>query len=497
MPPALASDPFPHRGAVAMWVLVAVIAANTLLYASAVANPMIMADNWIFVDTFLRHVIDGNGDLGDFLVKRRGFDHGLPHFKLMMLLNAWWLGLDFRFEAIAGAVFAVAGWWVLARTALSDAPPADRPPAAYLALAAVAAVQLSLNAFYTWLYSMVALGFLDYLLAFLAFGAAWGALQGARTWLFACWILLYAVVADTSATIAGIAVAMAILHAGWRLGRMRRALGLVGIVVAALVASRLLYATYGEIRGETLAVFNAPFDAHIAGLVAHGSDAWRWGISPLASGVAWKGVLEYFLRTHWQLGQVVLGLVVAAAHVWFWWRALRDRPRAAAFMAVCLMLLFYGYIAGVLYGRVFVRGSLYFDQDRYVSLYQIGILALLLMATSRALDRPRHAPVQRMVAACAVLLLAIQVPLTLHSRGALVGIHSYYRAMAGEYGHVIRNPGPDRTCVDQLTVCGLGPELRIRVLDMLRRHQLNVFSPAFARRHPELAAAVGPLPGAD
>lgn len=497
MPSSDAAHPFPRHGAWLMWLLAVVAFANTLAYAAAVANPMIMADNWIFVDTFLRHVIDGGGDLGDFLVKRQGLDHGLPHYKLMMLLNAWWFGLDFRFESIAGVLFAFAGWWVLARAALSDAPAGERPPVAYLGLAALAAVQLSLNAYYTWLYSMVALGFLDYLLAFLAFASAWTALQGGRAWPFAAWTVLYAIAADTSATIAGIAVAMALVFAGWRLGHVRRALALVGIVVAALVASRLLYAGFGEIRGETLAVFNAPFHLRIAGLMAQGTEAWRWVISPLASGIAWRGTLTHYLGDDWQAAQIMLGLLVAAAHGWFWWRALRDRPRAAAFVAVCLMLLFYGYIAGVLYGRVFVRGPGYFDQDRYVSLYQMGILALLLMAVSHALDRPRIIGVQRVVAACALLLLVLQVPMGLHSRAALPGIVAYYQVMATQYGEVIRHPGPDRACVDQLTVCGLGIDLRTRALDMLRRHRLNVYAPAFGRRHPELAAAVGPLPPAD
>lgn len=477
-----------------MWALVAVAAANVLAFAGTVANPMIMADNWIFVDTFLRHVIDGGGDIGDFLVKRSGFDHGLPHYKLMMLLNAWWFDLDFTYESIAGAVFALLGWWVLCRAALSDAPATARPPALYLVLAAMAAVQLSLNAFYTWLYSMVALGFLDYLLAFLAFASAWTALQGGRSWPFAAWIGLYAFCADTSATITGLALSMALVLAGWKLGRVRRALALVAVVVVALVASRIVYASFGEIRGETLAVFNAPFGERIAGLAGQGLEAWRWAISPIASGVAWRNALKWMAGDQWQASQVVLGLLLLVAHAWFWWRALRDRPRAAGFVAICLMLLFYGYIAGVLYGRVFVRGAAYFDQGRYVSLYQIGVLALLMMVAACLIERPRAVRLQSVAGLAAAALLLLQVPLSLHSWSQLPGIHNYYRVMAAQYGEVVRNPAPDRDCVDQLTVCGLGPELRLRAVDMLWRHRLGPFSPRFARRHPELAAAAGPLP---
>ncbi|MGY1458848.1 hypothetical protein [Luteimonas sp. A649] len=477
-----------------MWALVALATANVLAFARTVANPMIMADNWIFVDTFLRHVIDGGGDIGDFLVKRTGFDHGLPHYKLMMLLNAWWFDLDFVYESIAGAVFAFLGWGVLCRAALSDAPASARPPALYLVLAAMAAVQLSLNAFYTWLYSMVALGFLDYLLAFLAFAGAWTALQGGRRWPFVAWIALYAFCADTSATITGLALSMALVFAGWKLGQLRRAFALVAVVVAALVASRIVYAAFGEIRGETLAVFDASFGERVAGLAGQGLEAWRWAISPIASGVAWRNALRWAFGDQWQAAQVVLGLLLLVAHGWFWWRALRDRPRAASFVAICLMLLFYGYIAGVLYGRVFVRGAAYFDQGRYVSLYQMGVLALLMMVAARLTDRPRAPRLQPVAILAATALLLVQVPLSLHSWSQLTGIHNYFLVMATQYGEVARNPAPDRDCVDQLTVCGLGPDLRLRALDMLWRHQLGVFSPRFAIRHPELAAAAGPLP---
>lgn len=485
-----------HRPAwpqLTMWLLVVSAFVNAFVYARAIANPMIMADNWLFVDTFLRHVIDGDGDFGDFLVKRAGFDHGLPHYKLMMLLNVHFFALDFSIEALAGVVFALLGWWVLYRMAASDAPTEQRGPAFYATMAAMAAVQLSLNAFYTYLYSMVTLGFLDYLLAFLMFFAAWQALQGGRSWPFAAWSLTYAVAADTSATLTGMALIAALVLAGLQLQKTRRAMVLVAIVIAALIVARLVYAQFGEIRGSTLAVFNAPSSERLAALAAQAGDAWRWIISPAASGIAWRDALRAGFGSHWQASQIVLGLTVAAAHVWFWWRALRHRPRAASFAAVCLMLLFYGYVAGVLYGRVFVRGSEYFDQDRYVSLYQIGILALLLMAAARVLDRPATLRLHGAVIAASVLLLAVQIPLTLHSWGQAPGIHEYYRVMAIQYGWVARDPAPDRICVDQLTICGL-PQERVRVIEMLRRHRLNLFSPRFAAAHPELVNAAAPLP---
>lgn len=493
--PAPAIDAAAQRLArVALWLLALAAVANALLFARHVANPMLMADNWLFADTFLVHVIDGGGSFGDFLVKRAGLDHGLPHYKLMMYLNARWFGLDFTLEAMAGVVFAALGWLVLARMATRDVPRSARPPALYLVVAAMAAVQLSLNAYYTYVYSMVTLGFVDYLLAFLVFHAAWRVMEGRAPWPFACWALLYAVAADTAATLTGIALVVAVLFAGWRLQRLRRALIVVAIMVAALVVARVTYAVFGEIRGSTQAVFNVSLDARLAGLAAHAGDAWRWVISPAASGVAWRDALRGQFGDGWQAAQVGLGLLVVAAHGWFWVRALRDRPVAASFAAVCMMLLFYGYIAGVAYGRVFVRGSAYFDQGRYVSMYQIGVLALLLMAAARVAARPFERRAQLGAAVAALLLVAVQLPLSLYSWRAAPGIHGYYGTMAEQYGDVVRDPLAERDCVDQLLICRSPPEVRARVVEMLRSHQLGMFSPRFAREYPELVEAAGPLP---
>lgn len=479
-----------------VWVVALAAFANALAFARAVANPMIMADNWLFVDTFLRHVLDGDMALGDFLVKRSGLDHGLPHYKLLMLLNARLLGLDFSYEAMLGVVFALAGWLVLYRIATVDVPRPARGWAFHLAVAAMAAVYLSVNAYYIYLYSMVALSYLSFLLALLMFLAAWRALDGGARWPFAALALLYAVCADTSATVTGLGLLMALALAAWQLGQWRRALQLGALLVASLVASRLLYAGVGEIRGATLAVFNVPLSERVQGLAAIWTEAWQWVAKPLASGVVNGEPLRVLTDGHMLKAQALLGLVLGVAHLWFWWSALRHRPRAASFVAVCLMLLFYGYVAGLLYGRVFLKGSGYLDQQRYVTLYQLGVVALLLMAVSRlsSLEAATLATGRKVLAAAAILLVAVQLPLAMYSWGRVASIQGYYVAMAKQYGAVLRDPQPRRTCVDQLTLCQLPPETRLRVLEMLREHRLNLYSPAFQARHPELAAAAAPVP---
>lgn len=476
------------------WVLATAAFANAFWFTHVVANPMIGADNWLFVETFLRPALEGRVDIGDFLVKRAGFDHGQPFNKLLMLLNARLFGLDFSVEAMVGMVFAVLGFVVLCRLAVADTRPQERNLAFGLCLAAAAAVHVSLNTSMIYTFSLITLSHVDYFFAFLTFLTGWNALQGGRKWPFALAMLVYGIIGDKSGTLTGVVLGMTLVYFAWRQGQVRRVLPLLAIIVAALLASAWVYTTFGEIRGTTQAVFNVSSSERIAGLLAQAGDAWKWVIIPAASGVAYIQSLQYFFGAQWQPVQMVLGLVVVAAHVWFWWQAWRLPPRAASFAAICLMLLFYAYGAGLLYGRVFVRGAEFFDQPRYVSVYQLGIMALMFMAAARALVVGGTVRRHSLAVAAAVLLMVVQVPLTRDAYVEAGHIAGYYQRMAAQYGQLARDTASERECVDMLSICGMTAPERARTMEMLRRHRLNLFSPRFQRAHPELATAAGPLP---
>jgi len=118
------------------------------------------------------------------------------------------------------------------------------------------------------------------------------------------------------------------------------------------------------------------------------------------------------------------------------------------------------------------------------------------MAVSRLSARDAAHSGRRLLAGVAASLVLLQLPLAMTSWSGVAGVRDYYLVMARQYGEVLRDPGPRRACVDQLTLCELPPEIRLRVLAMLREHQLNLYSPAFQARHPELAGAAAPIPAA-
>ncbi|MEP6632913.1 MAG: hypothetical protein ABJA62_01755 [Luteimonas sp.] len=477
-----------------MWVLVVVIVVNVAAFASAVANPLIYSDNWTFVDTFLRVAIEDGAGVGDFLVKRAGLDHAQPLNKLLMLANYRWFGLDFGLESRFAIACAVAGWAVVFYVATRDRIRAglalDAWPVALL-LAAIAAVHLSLNTPDLYVYPLVTMAHAFYLLAFATLYSAWVALDRGRRWPLAIWMLAAGVVGDDSAILLGAAIIAAAVFYGWRSARRAQAVHVAVIVVIALLVCRGVYAAVGEIRGATNPDFNVSFGHRVFALAHQWSEAWKWVAVPLSSGVATMDALKVAFGPHWLAVRLVLAGGLLCAHVWFWRSALRTRIGPTWFIAIGTMLLFYADVAGILLGRVFVRGSGFMEQTRYVVFYQLGIVALLLMAIA-ALNGSVTRTQRRCFAAAAAALLLVQVPLSMNAWRFVDTYQNHYANMARDMGDMARDPlHPPPRCTVGVDVCVRPEAVRIKLMRMLVRNEVNLFSPKFRAAHPRLAAASG------
>jgi len=478
-----------------MWLLIALVFGNAFTYVHVAASPMITEDNWTFVDTFLREALEDRLGFGDFLVKRAGVDHGQPLNKLVMLLHYRWFDLDFSVEALIGVAFAVLGFLLLYRMTICDSVPAQRFASFRLIMAAIAAIYVSLNSTGLFTFSLVTLGYITHLMMFATFYAAWQVLRGGALWPFAMAMLAYGIAGDGSAILSGTALVLVSFFAGWRLGSTHRAWQLFAITVGSLLASRAVYWGFGEVRGATQAVFNVPMSEHFAGLLALAHEAWRWVVVPLASGLVHVSHLQRVFPGTWQEVQVLLGLAFFCLHIWFWVIFLRSQPRAARFLAACMMLSFYAYVAGIIYGRVFVRGTVFLDQPRYATFYQLHVMALLLMTAARQLDMPpASAATRALTALAASAMLAVQVPLSMQGWAAVPSITEYYRHAAVQYGEMARQPASLAPCELLRKLCAMPVADRVRTMELLRHYRLNMYSPRFRSAHPDLAEAAGPMP---
>lgn len=488
--------PAAHPARHLAWLLVLAVAIHAFALAGRIANPLVYSDNWTFMETFLQVALEDGAGFGDYLVKRAGVDHAQPLGKLVMLANARWFGLDFTLESFFAIACALAGWGVLCAAVLREYRQRAEPVPALVAwvLATALALQLAPASMTVYVYPMVMMVHAFYLCAFVVLAAAWHAYRRGSTWPLVAATAICGIVGDDSAILLAVAVVPALLLAARLDGEPRRAWRVAGILVLVLLACRGVYAAFGEIRGSTHPDFNVDVGTRVAGLLAQWRDAWQWVATPLTGGLAALPTLRWMVGEQaWLPVRIGAALVIAAGHAWFWWRAGRQRPGATWFFAVSLMLFFYAVVAGVLYGRVFVRGSIFLDQGRYAVFYQANIVALLLMAVAGGVPRPRMG--RRVAWLALVLLLALQVPLSRHAWHMVPYHRAAFVNMARDMAAMGRDPvHPPVPCMVGLDVCVRPEATRVALMSMLVERQLNLFSPQFRARHPELAKAAGELP---
>ena len=469
-----------------MWVLVALLVANAAVYVRAVAWSLIASDNWNHVHPLLRDLAAGSLGPANFFVQRAGVDHAQPLMKLLMVANARWFGLDFMLEGLLGIAFAVLALVLLYRVLVADAPPGPRPLAFRLGFVAVAAVLLSLNSAFIYVYSMVTMWFSLYACAFWMLWMAWRALQGGRLWPLVLSAFVLGVVADDSGFLYGTALALAVLLSAMRTRGLRAALPVLAAIALGLLLSRGVYWMFGTTSGTTQAIFNRPLPVRIASLLLQWRDAWSWFAIPAASGLLGGEALHALVGGHARAVRGAVAAVLLVAHGWFWWSALRLRPGSAWLAAVMLMLMFYAHVAAVLVVRVSALGTPYLEQSRYVSFYQFGIVALLLMAMAWALERRAAFP-RRGLAVAALALLALQLPVSDAARDRQHYIEANNRKMAMDFARVARDPtGPvPEDCFPGMDICVLPPERREELVAILRENRLQLFSDQYLRRHPD------------
>lgn len=484
------------------WLVAVLLLLNLLYFVLRVSSPVIRDDAWYFLDVFLRKAIGGDLGFGDFFVKRAGDDHAQPLLKLLMLFEWRYFELDFVLGAVAG-VFAAAGFaFVLYRVIIAERPHDRRDAYCYLAWGAICAVLFSLNADgAAWTWPLVALGNVTNLIILLFFLGVWHAHQKQRYVVLALITLLLTVSSDDSALIAIIAAVAALTLMQLRdpTQRRRSMRDLLVVVAVCTVLVRIGYAYAPIVGGDS----SAPLSSHLGLLLERFRDNgwWMWVVLPLTLPAFYRSPLQSLHAETWQTVQIAMGVLMLLAHLWFWWVAFRGRYNRAVFVAVCLMLLSYGWVAGIVLGRIPVFGNEYLNQPRYIVLYAGHIVALLLMwaggfnGKSRSFVGPRGVGGWVAAAGCIVLLLG-QIPLSGQAWHMRPYLWVYYVQMAHQIEDLARNPTQTHSCVPELPVCGWSLEKRVELTQLLSRNQLNVFSPKMQLWHDYLPR-LAPVPAAD
>ena len=479
----------------AFFAALALVCVNALGFTSSAANPLVSSDSWHFLDVIVRPYAGGELDLSDLLSKRNAMDHSQPLRRVILLFHYQWFDLDFRIEAMIGTTVALinlALFWVIARFSQIRTDRSARV-AGRTAFVALAAIYVSLNAPVVFSWSLVTLNFTSHLFIVLFFVAGWHAFRrGSPSARFILFLAALAAdfVADDSGIIATVAVVLSALIVGLRQRAVGNAVWTSAAAIAAMTVYLVLYGALAPVvptgSGQALGLGSS-----LAALAAQLGDAWNWAVIPLAASVVHRSHLNSWFGSA-DVPVMLVASLVAVAHVWFWLRAFRGRVNLASFVAVALMLLFYGLLAGILLGRVSEYGSDYLWQPRYALIYQWNLVALLLMLLAQiwgAADASSTPPRSRrwplvLPATAAILLLLVQIPLSVDAWSRIKYQERFQQQQALQMGMLARYPDvvPER-CLNTLSVCSFRPERRAELITFLSERQLNVFSPEFQKRN--------------
>ena len=475
------------------WLAAIVTFLNVLFFVLRASDPVISSDSWYFLDVFVSKAIKGDLGITDFFVKRHGLDHAQPLEKLLLLVELRFFDLDPVIEALAG-VFGAATC-ALALYHLVKIVRRDKCSeiTSYLAWATMCAILFSLNSTGVWTWPIVASGYVTLIPILIFMWSTWNAWRSQRYLLMAAATIFLGIVDDDNAIIAVAATLTALLVVAVCESRQQRGhlWGILAVVVTCMAMVRLGYA-HAPVIGKTT---NAPepLAVHLRALLdlARRGDGWKWITIPLMLSVLPAKPLGGISSQTWLAIEVVATILLLISNALFWRKAFRGPYNLTKYIAVCLMVLSYGWIISIILYRVSQLGSNYLYQDRYVLIYQFDVIALLLMwavtcESEITLQRWHQRLRQWVPAFCCITLLAIQIPLSLnawHSRRYLI---SYYHEMAVQLENLANDPTQATDCLPELAVCKQPLDRRRALLQLLRGNHLDVFSSRVQKWHPFL-----------
>ena len=213
---------------------------------------------------------------------------------------------------------------------------------------------------------------------------------------------------------------------------------------------------------------------------------WKWWILPLANSATSTMQLNARLGTDVLFFQIALGVFLAIAHLGFWRKFLRSEINGGSFFGACVMLLFYGYVAGIILGRVPWDSSNYLNQPRYVLMYQFNLIALVIMyaATYENPNRLQQRISHVCIAALFFVVILLQVPFSIQVWRTSPHLSAYYHRVAQQILAMDERPEITPTdCAPILPPCEYSPNRRRQSIGLLKQNKLNVFSSRFRAAH--------------
>lgn len=453
------------------------LVVNTFLFVVRTADPLLIQDGWYYLDVFLSKAIHGSLTFTDFFTRRGGYDHSQPFYKFIYLLELRYFRLDFLPQAVAGFIAAIGIAFLCLLAMVRGSTQEGGRVRSWIGFVAVLGCVMSLNSTEIWTWPDVAMQYLCFFFVSLSFYVATKARFRLSLYVLAATVFIITFIASDVAVIAVVAMVLVTIVSKYKC--RREAFRYTGTILITFLLAELLLVWLTPVVGGAIS------NRGVSGLFGKWGEFWEWVVLPLSGSIVSAQNMAYYFPSHSLRMQILLAVVLMLAHTAFWYGYFRSEKNATRSFAACIMLLFYGLVAGIVVGRVGHFGSEYLNSPRYILYYQFNVIALIVMWSTWARSVP---PVilyiQRVCISVLLLLLVVQMPLSEAAWGSAPYHRLGYVKIASQIEAIRKNPTvTPEGCAPELPLCKMNPAQRRDAIELIRSAKLNIYSPEFRAMH--------------
>ena len=356
---------------IAFWALFLVMAAHLILYVGTTANPFLRSDGWFFVSDFLIPFYEGNFGFSDLYVVRNAADHVQPLHRILFIINAILFDLDFRYEAVLGALFAVVLAGMMCLHFKKTHGITEFPKDLTLGMLAVVALVFSLNSTITFRWSLPAIGFMPVFLNvgfFIYLSNCIVKNEGSGILLVTLGFLVLFVGDDVSVLVMIVAVLVLLVAA---FVQKKNHIWKYLIIIMSMVAAYQLFKGY--MVSEYVGNGNKSV---ILNCVEYYIENWDVIYKVIAAPFSDSFIHQMHLSMYPDIKEGVslfMGYALIFLHLYTWYVFFKYKLYKKSYLPVMLMLYSYALTAGIMMYRVPDFGVNYIHSPRYVKTYQIGL----------------------------------------------------------------------------------------------------------------------------
>lgn len=462
-------------------------AVNTLHFASVAATPLIQADGWYFMDHFVAKYLDGTLGWLDLFMQRGVGDHAQPLQKLILLWHTRYFGMDFRLEGLVGAGFAVLFCLLVVLSAERDVrQDVSTSILRGVILGMVFVAGLSLNAINIYTWPLVTLGYIGFALAILYVLVLCHGGSKSSFLMPAILTFVLGMLADELAIVfvTAFLLSFAVFGVSTRSNVVKMTCG----ILLGLALARLLMSWIGRQQGvDSSAVDNSQsitlfLNGGAVGIVDFARIPVTDGLihqEHFKDGKYWSLPLNFFFLA--SLGAQLFTLMMLGV------LRLKGNRGRQLLVVLFLLLTSYAITAGLILNRVGTFGVDYLHQPRYVAVFQLPWMGffLLLHYLARLRIAAGYSVARALVFGASVVLFAgLQISLSNEAWKMPPYLSEYWHNASRKMEEIRTNPNSNvSNCPDIIVPCTYPTADRLKALDFLAKHRLNLYSATFQARH--------------